>query len=78
MSKDHGQGIFEMSDITLVCSMSSLPNAKVIARAAIDRSTATQANKDKAGLMVAKATSPTKLAFGMTNFSLAHQGLKVL
>jgi hypothetical protein len=27
--------------------------------------------------MVAKATSPTKLAFGMTNFSLAHQGLAV-
>lgn len=78
MARDHGQGIFDMTDINLVASMSSLPNAKAIATAAVDRSTATDANKQKAMRMIHNSQTVKALMFGMTNFSLSHQGLKTI
>lgn len=76
MKRDNGQGIFTMDFICKVEKMTF--NEAVLA--AIDRinaSTANETNKMKATQMVQKATSVVRLMQGMTNFSLAHQGLGV-
>lgn len=78
MSKDHGQGIFTMQLITTISKTRELSMAKSLAEAAINDSTATDANKEKARELLRTSSSLKKLLFGMTNFSLSHQGMKVL
>ena len=71
------QGIFNMADITSISTMTSLPEAKAAAHAIIVASSAKPENKNKAADMVFKATTLKKLLLGMSNFSLAFQGLGV-
>lgn len=80
MSKDHGQGIFTIAILTKIAerSQASLDVQKDIASRAILESSATDENKRKATAMVLKATSHRSLMLGMSNFSLSHQGMKVL
>lgn len=77
MTRDNGQGIFTMDFITKVESMTF--NEAVLATFdLINTSSATEANKMKATQMVNKAISVRQLMQGMVNFSLSHQGMKVL
>lgn len=76
MSKDFGQGIFDMEFINHVGTIKDVIAAKKAAIEKIDGSPATDKNKKKASAMVHKSRTVTELLFGMTNFSLSHQGLK--
>lgn len=78
MSKDFGQGIFTMDFITEISKMKDLTEAKKMVTAVIDLSTANDENVEKAHALVAKARSIHNLIFSMTDFSLSHQGLKVI
>ena len=78
MAQDFGQGIFSMDTITAVTKTRELGMAKSIANAMIDSSKAQQKNIDKARALVMKANSVNRLAQGMSDFSLSHQGLKTL
>lgn len=79
MSQDFGQGIFTMSTITTVSKTRDLALAKSIANAAIDAATtALPKNIEKARSLVLKASSVNRLAQGMSDFSLSHQGLKTI
>lgn len=79
MTKDYGPGIFSMSTITTVVKTRELQLAKSIAEAEVDaNSTATEKNRIAAKAMILKSRSTLALGTGMTNFSLSHQGLKVL
>lgn len=76
MKRDNGQGMFKMDFIN---RCAGLPFSQAIKEAneVIDAAPATDANKQKARAMVSKARTTTALLFGMTNFSLSHQGLSV-
>lgn len=76
MSKDFGQGIFDMDFINVVAKEKDLTAAKGLAFEKVRDSRATDENKAKANSMIARSASISKLLFGMTNFSLSHQGLK--
>lgn len=81
MAQDFGEGIFSMEVITNVSRLSpnKLASAKLMAEQAIGgATTATQKNRDKATALIAKANSVQSLAIAMSNFSLAHQGLKTI
>jgi hypothetical protein len=79
MSQDFGQGIFTMDTITTVSKTRDLSLAKGIANAKIDASTtALPKNIEKARALVLNARSVSKLAIDMSNFSLSHQGMKVI
>jgi hypothetical protein len=79
MSKDHGQGIFTMDVITSVSKCKILGEAKGRALEAItSNETALLKNRIKAERLCHAARSVSELAIAMTNFSLSHQGLKVL
>lgn len=71
------QGIFNMAEITAISNMTSLTEAKAAAHAIIVASSARPENKNKAADMVFKATTLKRLVIGMSNFSLAFQGLSV-
>jgi hypothetical protein len=78
MTRDNGQGIFSMVAINDVATMKSLNEAKGAAYTLIEASAATAQNKKKASDMVSCTASVKALIFGMTNFSLSHQGLKTI
>lgn len=79
MSQDFGQGIFMMPMITFVSKQKDLGLAKDYARAVVDDdAVAIPKNKEKARAMIEKSRTVIGLAQGMTNFSLSHQGMKVL
>ncbi len=78
MSRDFGQGIFDMEFINDVASITDLTKAKSMAFEKIESTTATPENKAKAKSMVMRSATHSKLLFGMTNFSLSHQGLKAI
>ncbi len=78
MARDNGQGMFTMPEITAICNMHDLGQAKAAALAVVKASTANDANKAKANAMINKSTTITKLGLGMSNFNLAHQGLGTL
>lgn len=79
MIKDYGPGIFSMSTIETVVKTRELQMAKSIALAEVHlNSTATEKNLALAETMILKAQSTLALGTGMANFSLSHQGLKVL
>jgi len=78
MTRDNGQGIFTMTTINNIAATKNLNDARTAAHTIIEASTATVQNKKKAGEMVAKCASVKSLIFGMTNFSLSHQGLKII
>ena len=80
MAHDYGQGIFTMDVLRRVAErfQASLDVQKDIACRAINESTATDENKRKATAMVLKSTSHRALMLGMSNFSMSHQGLKVI
>ena len=71
------QGIFSMAEITAISNMATLGEAKAAAHAIIVASSAKPENKTKATAMVNGSTSLKKLLLGMSNFSLAFQGLGV-
>ena len=91
-AEDFGQGIFNMDFIVTVGKMADIVAAKKLAYEKIDDSKGvTDENKRKAKTMIAKATTIRNhnpqpqsattirnLIFGMTNFSMSHQGMKVL
>lgn len=78
MQKDFGEGIFDMEFINQAYALGDLAAAKNAAHEKIKASTANVANKMKATAMVNKAATLSKLIHGLTNFSLAHQGLKAI
>lgn len=78
MSRDNGPGIFDMEFITHVSTLSDVTAGKTAAFERIEASEANDANKAKAKAMISRASTMSKLLQGMTNFSLAHQGLKVI
>jgi hypothetical protein len=79
MSQDFGQGIFTMGTITRVSKCKTLGEAKGIALEAVMSSeTALPKNRIKAERLCHATRSVSELAIAMTNFSLSHQGLKVL
>jgi hypothetical protein len=78
MSKDFGQGIFEMRLIRDLEKVTNLELAKQQAQEAVDNSLATAKNKAAATAMISKSRNVKSLLFGMTNFSLSHQGLKLI
>lgn len=78
MSKDFDQGIFDMGFINDISRIKDLTLAKSMAYEKIESTNATDENKAKAKSMVSRSATLSKLLFGMTNFSLAHQGLKTL
>lgn len=78
MSRDFGQGIFDMEFINSISKVKDLTHAKSMAFEKIESTNATDENKAKAKSMVSRSATLTKLLFGMTNFSLSHQGLKTL
>lgn len=75
MKRDNGQGMFTMPEITAISNMHDLGQAKEAAFAIIKASSANDTNKTKANAMVSRSTSLKSLLLGMSNFSLAHQGL---
>lgn len=77
MSRDNGQGLFSM---TLIASLQVLPlgQAQEAAQRRVDESTATEANKLKATKAIHTARSTKALMLALSNFSLSHQGLKVV
>ncbi len=77
MARDNGQGMFSMEFINECVSIRDIAALKAKVTAHIDVSGATDANKQKAMRMVHNARTVNNLIFGMSNFSLAHQGLKV-
>ena len=78
MNTDFGQGIFDMDFINNVSKIKDLTLAKSMAYEKIESSIATSENRVKAKSMVSRSATLSKLLFGMTNFSLSHQGLKAL
>lgn len=78
MTRDFGQGIFEMQLIRDLEKITNLELAKQRALEAVDNSHATDKNKVAATAMISKSRSVKSLLFGMTNFSLSHQGLKLI
>jgi 2-phospho-L-lactate transferase/gluconeogenesis factor (CofD/UPF0052 family) len=76
VKRDNGQGMFTMDQITAISNM-SLADGKAAAYAIVKASTANEQNKLKATTMIDKAFSLKGLLLGMSNFSLAHQGLSV-
>ena len=78
MTRDFGQGMFTMPEITAISNMATLAEAKEAAYAIIMASTANADNKTKARAMVAKAMSLKSLLLGMSNFSLSHMGLATI
>lgn len=78
MSKDYGQGIFDMEFINNISKIKDLTLAKSMAYEKIESTNATDENKAKAKTMVSKSATLSKLLFSMTNFSLSHQGLKTI
>ena len=78
MSKDFGQGIFDMGFINDISKIKDLTLAKSMAYEKIESTNAADENKAKAKSMVSRSATLSKLLFGMTNFSLSHQGLKTI
>lgn len=78
MSNDFGQGIFDMGFINDISKIKDLTLAKSMAYEKIESTNATDENKAKAKSMVSRSATLSKLLFGMTNFSLSHQGLKAI
>ena len=78
MSRDFGQGIFDMEFINSIAAVKDLTQAKAKAFEKIESTNATDENKAKAKSMVSRSATLSKLLFGMTNFSLSHQGLKAI
>lgn len=77
---DFGEGIFRMDFITIISNDKISPLA-VLKQAAVNcatMSTANSKNKAAAFAMIEKAKDSKALVLGMSNFSLAHQGLKTL
>jgi hypothetical protein len=77
MARDNGQGIFSMAAINDIAALRNTSEAQKIACAIIEASSANPQNK-KAADMVAKSSTVKALIFGMTNFSLSHQGMPVI
>lgn len=77
MSKDNGQGIFSM---TFIASIQNQPLmlARELAVGQVNASSARQTNKDKAMKAIGLAKNTNGLLLALSNFSLSHQGLKVL
>lgn len=78
MSRDNGEGVFDMSFITNISKFTDLQDAKRTSLDRVEASTANAKNKDKARALVIKSNSINALIFGMTNFSLSHQGMKTI
>jgi len=78
MARDNGQGIFSMAAINDIAALRNTSEAQKIACAIIEASSANPQNKKKAADMVAKSSTVKALIFGMTNFSLSHQGMPVI
>ena len=77
MSRDNGQGIFSMTFISGLQAM-PLGLAQESARQHVVASTATAANKAKAEKAIQTARSTNALMLALSNFSLSHQGMKVI
>lgn len=78
MSKDFGQGIFDMEFVNDVANVGDLQLAKSMATKKVDDSKANNDNKRSAMRMIHNSHSLKALTFGMVNFSLSHQGLKTI
>lgn len=80
MARDFGQGIFTVQALNTISSMKNKPlvEQKKFAQDIIDASSAVESNKIKATEMVRSAGTHAKLLIGASNFSLSHQGLKVI
>lgn len=77
MSRDNGQGIFSMSFISSLQAM-VLCQAQEVAMQQVDASSASAANKAKATKAIQSARSTNALMLALSNFSLSHQGMKVI
>ncbi len=76
---DNETGFFNMELVHKVLKCESLDSAKEYARTAISHyENARKVNLQKAHVMVTKARSKKELAFGMSNFVLAFQGLNTI
>lgn len=75
-----GTGVFSMDVVHKILALSSLEDAKQLAKTTIAECTkkVQKANVLKANTMVDKAKDVQTLAFGMSNFILAFQGEKVI
>ena len=74
-------GFFNMDLIKQVCALSNITEAKSLCYDAIESMQGASAfNKNKARIVVDKATTIQKLAITLTNFMFAHpsENLKVL
>lgn len=78
MKRDNGQGMFTMDFINEVAVLKDLATVKAKVTEHIDKSNATDTNKQKAMRMVHNARTCNNLVFGMANFSLSHQGMSVI
>jgi hypothetical protein len=76
VARDNGQGMFSMEFITEVSTMKDLVAAKAKVQQHIDESKATDPNKQAATMMVYNSRALKNLVIGMSNFSLAHMGLR--
>jgi hypothetical protein len=79
--KDFGEGIFTMEFIKLCDSWHKKEmwmDSKERVRLWILASVATKKNKEAALLMLDRARDAKQLISGMTNFMLAHMGMKVI
>lgn len=77
MSRDNGQGIFSMNFISSLQAM-PLSLAQEAARQQASASSATAPNKAKAEKAIQTARSTNALMLALSNFSLSHQGMKVI
>ena len=81
MAKDFGQGLFTMDQITRISTIRELGPMKTAALMLLEseqNAKVTEANRHKARSMISTAPSVKSLLLGLSNFSLSHQGLKVL
>lgn len=72
--KDFGQGIFDMKFISSLQGKNFV-ECECLAMEKIAQSSATEMNKNKAGLMIKRSPSVNSMMISMSNFSLAHQGM---
>lgn len=77
MSRDNGQGIFTMNFISSLQAM-ALRQAQDLAVQQVDICSASLSNKVKATKAIQSARSTNALMLALSNFSLSHQGMKVI
>lgn len=76
MARDNGQGIFKMQAINDIAMLKNIDDAKAAAYKLAEEATASAENKAKANQLISRARSIKELLLGMSNFSLAHMGMK--